>query len=300
MESIAFSPGHVTTIVQPFEYPEDPLKSGSKGMGFSIKEGVTTSVNIIPTDSNEIKITINGKNTTKTPVSKFVTKSFTNKTDKKYKININHKVNLPTGTGFGTSGAAALSLSLALNDALKSDLSKIDCAKIAHIAEVSCRTGLGAVIAELQGGFEVRVKEGAPGIGKIVPIKINKKHIMIALVLGSLSTKTMLKEFEKKRSNFNVGQQYIDYFLSNQSIENFLDLSNKFSKLFNWNQQIQNIMFEAQNNGFVCGVALFGETVFSLVKPSDVEDLKQFFIKNSHSGRKIIISEIEKRGARLL
>lgn len=300
MESIAFSPCHVTTVVQPFEYPGDPLKSGSKGMGFSIKEGVTTSANVIASNSNEIRISINGKITTKNPVSEFVIKCFINKIDKKYKIDINHKVNLPTGSGFGTSGAAALSLSLALNDAINSGLSEIECARIAHIAEVSCRTGLGAVIAEMQGGYEVRIKQGAPGIGKIVPIKINKKHIMVALALGSLSTKKMLEEFMKKKSNFNLGEQCIEYFLADQSIENFLDLSNRFSKVFKWSQQIENIMFEAQNKGFVCGVALFGETVFSLVKPGDVEDLKHIFSENTSHEGKIITSEIEKRGARLL
>lgn len=300
LESIAYSPGHVTTVVQPFEYQKDPIQSGSIGMGFSIKEGVTTSVTSVPSKINNIQLTINGENTFKAPVSEFVIKHFTENIDKKFNIRINHKINLPNGSGFGTSGAAALSLALALNDSINFGLSKIECARIAHIAEVSCRTGLGTVIAELQGGYEVRTKPGAPGIGKILSIKLNRNYMMVALVFGSLSTKNMLTEFMKKKSNYNLGKKIIDQFLVNQSINKFLELSNRFSKIFKWNQQIIDTIFEAQNRGYVCAVALFGETVFSLVKPNDVEDLKHIFSENISSGGKIIITEIEKKGARLL
>lgn len=300
LDSIAYSPGHITTVVQPFEYPGDPLKSGSKGMGFSIKEGVTTSVSAIPSINNEIQLIINGKVTTSAPVSEFIIKSFTDINDKKFKITINHKINLPSGYGFGTSGAAALSLALALNDSINFGLSKIECARIAHVAEVSCKTGLGTVIAEMQGGFEVRTKQGAPGIGKILSIQLNTNLVMVSLTLGSLSTKNMLEEFMKKKNKHNLGKQFIDQFLVNQSIEKFLELSNRFSKIFKWNQHILNTILEAQSRGFVCGVALFGQTVFSLVKPNDVEDLKHIFSENLSSEGKIIISKIEKKGARLL
>ena len=39
--------------------------------------------------------------------------------------------------------------------------------KIAHEAEIYCKTGLGTVFAENIGWFEIRTHAGIPGIGKI-------------------------------------------------------------------------------------------------------------------------------------
>ena len=69
-----------------------------------------------------------------------------------FEIIVEHHVEVPLGAGFGTSGAAALSLALALNEALSLGLSKIEAAQLAHVAEVECKTGLGTVIAETFGG----------------------------------------------------------------------------------------------------------------------------------------------------
>ena len=56
-------------------------------------------------------------------------------------------------TDLGCSAAVALSLSIALNDALECELSKIEVAQIAHNVEIECKTGLGDVLAAYHGGF---------------------------------------------------------------------------------------------------------------------------------------------------
>jgi len=55
--------------------------------------------------------------------------------------------------------------------------------KIAHNAEVNCKTGLGDVLASFHGGFEVRVKPGAPGIGTVEKISTDKISVIIDLFL---------------------------------------------------------------------------------------------------------------------
>ena len=47
--------------------------------------------------------------------------------------------------------------------------------QIAHNAEIASNTGLGTVIAEFTGGFEIRTGIGGPGIGQFkVRVMITK------------------------------------------------------------------------------------------------------------------------------
>ena len=77
---------------------------------------------------------------------------------------------IPVGYGLGSSSAVALSLSFALDQALGTKLDRSLIGQIAHNAEVNCKTGLGDVLASFHGGFEIRVKAGAPGIGSVEKI----------------------------------------------------------------------------------------------------------------------------------
>jgi len=300
MESIAYSPGHITGVVQPYEYLDDPIKSGSKGIGFSIQKGVTTQVNISKSKISELKIEINDQITHNAIVSEYVAKSFVSKINRNLKIRIKHQVDIPIGSGFGTSGAAALSLALALNQVLELGLSRIESAKMAHIAEIVCKTGLGTVLAELNGDFEVREKQGAPGIGKISKIPYNGDYWMVALELGTQSTELMLQELRRKNEITKLGEQYVILFLANRSVKNFLNLSKRFSQLINIHHKLKNAAKEADDRGFVCGIALFGNTLFSLVRQNEVKELKRVFAKYKTYNENIIVSQIEKRGARLL
>ncbi len=49
----------------------------------------------------------------------------------------------------------------------------IQAAQIAHSADIICKTGLGTVISEFTGGFEIRTSFGGPGIGKILKMPIS-------------------------------------------------------------------------------------------------------------------------------
>ncbi|HYY49591.1 MAG TPA: hypothetical protein VE643_01875, partial [Nitrososphaeraceae archaeon] len=59
----AFSPGHITGFIEKSEkinHNNNSLYVGSKGAGFSIDRGVTTTVKIFDHDSVDYQISING------------------------------------------------------------------------------------------------------------------------------------------------------------------------------------------------------------------------------------------------
>ena len=167
MRAKAFSPAHITGFFKAELDGKEPNQLGSLGAGFSIQKGVKTTVNVrskTEHDINNYAIRVKGFNTGDIRVSEYVLNEFL--LDEKY-FDVTHEIDVPVGYGFGCSGAVALSLAIALNDALKYGYTKTKVAQIAHKAEIKCQTGLGDVLASYHGGFEIRTKSGAPGIGEV-------------------------------------------------------------------------------------------------------------------------------------
>jgi len=301
MEASAFSPSHITGFFEIVDEQSEPVLKGSRGVGVCLSKGVKTHVKIIESLDSKLEVVINGKTSESTQLSRYVTAAFLPKSNGKYSIFVDHDVQVPVGSGFGSSGACALGLSLALNEALGIGLSKTEAASIAHKAEIECKTGLGTVIAETYGGFEVRVKAGAPGIGEIKQIPIGNDYLVVCLSLGPISTKAILSnEILRNRVN-KAGKGLVDRFMAEPSAENFMILSREFSDSLNiFTDRIKKVLNEVDDHGFKCSMAMIGETIFSLTKKSEAEELVKIFHKNARSNSYVISCSIDKEGARLL
>ncbi|MDH3676805.1 MAG: GHMP kinase [Nitrosopumilus sp.] len=301
MEAIAFCPAHVTGFFKAHveENLGFPEKFGSMGAGFSIKEGVTTKVTIsTKTNQDEkFRISTKGYQSDKTDVSEFVLNEFLNLGDfENIFFDIEHQISIPVGYGLGSSAAVALSLSYALDQVLETKLDRVDIGKIAHNAEVNCKTGLGDVLASYHGGFEIRVKPGAPGIGKVE--KIDTKNISVIMICFSpISTNKFLQEQLSKING--LGGKMVDRLLESKNYNNFQEMSLEFAKYVKvMTPRMEKLIEELSFNGIKSGVALFGETVFSMV-PKEQESKVLEILKKYPEG-KIIKSELDLQGARVL
>ena len=300
-ESAAFSPGHITGIFRIHDQPEDPLKKGSWGAGVSLAKGVTTTVNTRNSSRNSFQIRINGEPTKSAKVSEHVINDFLSHAKRKSRIIVDHDVKIPVGSGFGSSGAGALGLALALNKALSCDFSRIEAVQVAHIAEVECKTGLGTVIAEASGGLEIRIKPGGPGVGELRNIPVEDDYAVSCLSFGPISTGEVLTNGELRQRINAFGGELLDRLIAEPKPHRFMDLSRKFAEHVGLiSPRIKNIFTEADSRGLTCSMAMLGETVFSLVKTDSLEDLLKIFHRHAPSGQNIIISEIDFQGARLL
>jgi len=301
MEAIAFCPAHVTGFFKAYidENEKAKEKFGSMGAGFSIKEGVTTKVIVSPriNQSSNFQISTIGFQSDKTDVSEFVLNEFLKLGNfEDIFFDIEHNISIPVGYGLGSSGAVALSLSYALDQVLNTKLNKIEIGKIAHIAEVNCKTGLGDVLASYYGGFEIRVKPGAPGIGKVEKIKIENISI-IMICFSPISTQKFIQE---KLSKINgLGGKMVTKLLESKDYDNFQDMSLEFAKYVDvMTPRMEKLIEELSQNGIKSGIALFGETVFSMV-PKEQEDKVLEIFKKYPQG-KIIKSQLDVHGARVL
>jgi pantoate kinase len=177
----AFVPGHLTGFFGVYPDP-DPRVAGSRGAGLTLARGVETAAS---TDG-EPGVWLNGEPAAVAPVARVL--SSLNAPP----IQVELTSELPVGTGFGVSGAAALGTALATNALLPTARTVDDLVSVAHAAEVTAGTGLGDVVAQARGGAPVRLDPGDPDHGRIDALTIPRETRVEWVVFGDLSTESVL------------------------------------------------------------------------------------------------------------
>lgn len=304
IEAKAFSPGHITTFFRICDAPIDPLLKGSKGSGFSIQHGVITKVQVTPSEHASLEIFIDGKkseaNVTQT-TARMALDLALQKYEQEYDLKIMQEMQIPVGAGYGASGAAALSTSLALNQALNLGLTKNKSAQLAHIAEVTHKTGLGDVIAQNRGGIEIRTKPGAPGYGQIDIIPSTCNFVVVCGSVGKLETKEVLSNPEKRKKINEAGDMLVNELLKEASIDKLISLSKRFTMQIGLaSQTVLNTIRSLEDAGFTnCSMVMLGQSVFCFVSEKDSKNACDIFRECMPNGI-IFVSKIDNVGARLL
>ncbi len=290
----AFAPAHITGFFEICDSSKNPLLRGSRGAGISLSRGVLTKVRLMPGCGVEIRI--NGK-PSKAPVSRAVLRHFT----WSGKLDVEHTIQVPMGSGFGTSGAGALSLALAMNSLLGNKLTKVKAAQIAHLAELECHTGLGTVIGEFVGGFEARTKAGAPGIGKVVKLPISKNTEIVCLWFGPVSKPIALSSSNFRKAVNTSSRGRVQKLLKNPA--RFLELSRKFAESLPGliTPRMRRVLDECDRAGIQCSAMMIGHALFALVARNKDEKrvLLRIFRKHKMKAGKIILAKIDLSGARI-
>ena len=263
-------PGHITGFFT-IENHEIKLKNGSCGVGFLLSKGVKTTVS----DSDELLISVNqGDSTVIDEVLSILELKNTN-------FKITQDIQLPIGAGFGTSAASALSLTLALNEFLNLGYSEELCGQIAHMAEVNLGAGLGDVIAQTGQGLVLRTKPGAPGIGEI---KSFKEDVFIGWkTFGAIKTSDIILNPQYNEILSNSGDKYLELFVDDPTLENFLDFSSKFSHEINlMSDEVKNLIdyFKSSSDILGSSMAMLGNTVFAFAYDEDA--FKKLEVENLH------------------
>jgi pantoate kinase len=295
----AFSPGHITGF---FEVPPHDtscfnfLHKGSKGAGFSIEKGIATTAYLYESTKAQYQIWINGIKSRNAEVSKWVIEKYLKLADRPYFIRIHHDVEIPIGFGLGSSGAAALSLSYALNQALDTGLSRSQAAQVAHNSEIACNTGLGTVIAEFAGGFEMRTSVGAPGIGSVSKINLDKNYKAVVLCLAPILTRSFLTNRINEING--LGGIMLTKLSASKSVDDFLKMSRRFAEMLGLAEgRCKRPIAALKARGIESSVALFGQTVFTVILQARADEaaaaLREF-------GGTLIVCSIDSAGARVL
>ncbi|MFX0043291.1 MAG: hypothetical protein ACFE8L_10290, partial [Candidatus Hodarchaeota archaeon] len=176
---------------------KNPEKIGSRGAGFNVSAVGRTKIiieDMNESDEFELNIYINNKKVNQKAETTYYIYNYIKKIYllKPIKFEIYHEFDLPVGCGYGASGSGALGAIYGLNQILKLNLSNIEKGRIAHIAEVVNRTGLGTVCGQLAGGLCMLKEPGYPCVFE--HIVLPKDLIIITGSFGIIPTKSILTD----------------------------------------------------------------------------------------------------------
>jgi len=302
----AFSPAGVSSFFEICDRTPDgkliadPERIGARGGGFALNKGVSTEVIVAEAEEKRVQVFINGECCPEAETTKSVVETFLENVPEAYHVTVKHHVEVPIGAGFGSSAAGALGTALALSKVLGLNFTYNQLGRIAHVAEVKCRTGLGTVGPLLFGGCGLTIEPGAPGYAHLDRIPVSSDHRIIAGTFRPYPTKEMLSSQEKREIINEWGRKTLKRILADPSLENFMGACKEFAVGTGFvTKRVQKLIELAETAGAI-GAAqnMLGEAVHALVTVDKMESVHEAF-KKFLPEEKIIIANIDPQGARI-
>lgn len=222
-EAAAFAPGHLTAFFEIHDEHPDLLRKGSRGAGLCLDHGVLTHVRAERAEAQSISVWLDGQ-ASEAPVTAQAVKNLLARSA--LRVEVRSQVQLPVSQGFGMSAAGALSAALALAKALR--LPKSDAVIAAHKADLQQRGGLGDVVAQVQGGMEVRREPGLPPWGYVERI-LGEAELVLCVLEGPLETRKVLGDPEARGRIQKAGRKAMEDFLAQPTLQNLFRQGKAFS-----------------------------------------------------------------------
>jgi len=303
----AFAPAAVSSFFEIHDTEEgkpiaDLEKVGARGGGFGLEKGVSTKVTARESKKSKVNVFINSECADEARTTKKVVEQLLRGVSEKYEVTVDHKIEVPIGSGFGTSAGGALTAGLALKNALDLPLTYNQIGKIAHIAEIECGTGLGTVSSlTYTGGCVLVVEPGAPGICQLDRIPITPDYMVVAGFLESHTPKSVLGDPERKKVINRFGKETLEAILDNPTLNSFLDKCWEFSENAGFaTPNVRRLIKIAKKAGAVgASQNMLGEAVHALVLEENAQAVVEAF-KEVLPSEKVLLSKIDFQGARLI
>ena len=219
--------------------PNDLNQIGSRGGGPSLGAFGKTIVSKfdiaqeIPQDNKfqivgkiRYKILINGNDVSKTAQTSISVLNLMEKLLPVCIIEIQHDFELPLGCGYGSSGAGALGLAIALNQLFDLGMDSLSIGEFAHQAEVINHTGLGTVGGQYSGGLTISMEPGYPF--KMTQIYHDPDVQIVVASFGPISTKEILTDDNYRALIHRVGSICMQKLVSKFGLKEFMDVCKDF------------------------------------------------------------------------
>jgi len=305
--SKAYSPAGISSFFEICDQTPDgrPItdleRVGARGGGFGLKRGVLTKVSVSKSKRRSVKVFINGRHAPEAKTTLTVVDMLLERIDQPYSVEVKHRVEVPISAGFGTSAAGAVGTGLALCKAVNLRLTYRDIGRIAHVAEVKCKTGLGTVSGIMFGGCVIVLEPGAPDHGTVDRIPMPPDYHVVAGVFQPRLTSEFLKSTKKRAVINEMGQKTLERILAEPSLENFLHSCRQFAEKTGLaTKRVIKLMTAAEKAGAV-GAAqnMLGEAVHALVDRDKVKNVVEAF-ERFLPPDKIVAAEVSLHGAQLI
>jgi len=219
---------------------KNPEKIGSRGAGFNVSGVGKTAISckkLEKEEESQFAIYINEEKLDhKAETTYFIYDYVRKLIDYPINVKIEHFFDLPVGCGYGASGSGALGTIFGLNKLLNLNLTNLESGRIAHIAEVVNKTGLGTVCGQLGRGLCVLKEPGYPCNHE--RLKSPNDLLVICGSFGKIQTKSILSDENLSSNIKQAGKLALNRLLSEPNYKNFVKVSFQFVK----NTKIINIL----------------------------------------------------------
>jgi len=209
---------------------DNPEKIGSRGAGFNVSgvgETVISYEKLEEEEESRCTIYINEEKLDKKAETTYFIFDYVKKLiDYPINIKIEHFFDLPVGCGYGASGSGALGTIFGLNKLVNLKLSNLESGRIAHIAEVVNKTGLGTVCGQLGRGLCVLKEPGYPC--NYERLKSPKDLLVICGTFGTIQTKSILSDENLSSNIKRAGKIALNKLLLEPNYKNFIKVSFQF------------------------------------------------------------------------
>jgi len=291
MKVSVFVPSHITGFFS-IANNRNPLKKGSCGAGVLLDKGVLTRIKSSRKEKN-VEIKINGKKDIENEIIAIKTLEIIKKDFKiEEGLKINQKIEVPIGSGFGTSASSALGVAIAFFKSQNIDISMDSASQYAHRAEIELGSGLGDVLGQTSKGIVIRKKPGAPGIGKVESINSENELsniYVISKTLGKIDTKSIIGNPNYQKKINEIGFEIQKKFIAKPNIENFLKYSLEFAKKTELiNENVLEMVNEMSKSTLGASMAMLGNTAFAFSNDPNLDIEGSLISKIDNTGIKIL------------
>jgi len=288
VEVCVWVPCHITCFFEIREH-DNPLETGSRGAGFNLDVGVRTVVRL--RRSSEVEVS--GGN----EVSRSVVERMLSGLGVKAHAELEHDEPVPMGVGYGVSGATALGAAIATSVALGNVMTVSQAGAVAHVVEVEHMTGLGDVIAQVHGGVEVRVKEGAPGVGVVDKLVHEPNLRLITAILKKIPTREVLTT--KREAINKYGREALARLLKRPSIEVLMREAKAFAEGVGFmDGDVKRVAEEVMERGAL-GASVKKGVFYALTRESLVDELSSL-ISERLGGVRLVVCGIHDGGPKIV
>lgn len=284
----AFCPGHVTAFFEVVE-DADPRKMGSRGAGLSLSLGVHTVARVRDAPRASLEVFVNGRRARAEVTERAASKILKGGS---FEVKILTETPLPVSQGFGVSAGAALSTTLAIDDALGLGLKRDEIVAMAHETEVERGTGLGDVVPASLGGMDLRLRPGAPGHAEVRNFPV-RKDLLLAVVGPEILTRTVIRDPVKVAAINRAGSACVREFAADPTFERLFDLGNRFAEETGLASKTIREVVQASRMFGRATMAMLGNSIFA---EGGREELATLYLKFGTLMR----CEVDNEGARVL
>jgi pantoate kinase len=142
----------------------------------------------------------------------------------------------------------------------------------------------------------MRTSVGAPGMGSVSKINLDKNYKALVLCLAPILTKSFLTN--RINEIDGLGGIMLSKLLESRSLDDFLKMSHRFAEMLNLTEgRCKGPIAALRTRGIESSVALFGQTVFTIVSHDKVAEAASALREFAGT---LIICDIDMAGARML